>query len=117
MESTQFYLRLKHLIHSLDEKEELAELDLVSLRMLEILTLQHIENKPMTVTEVMALQTLGSPATLHRKLDGLRDAGYVESFSLPNDKRTKYLKPCAKAMKHFSALSDLVAHSFQTAGR
>jgi DNA-binding MarR family transcriptional regulator len=117
MESTQFYLRLKHLIHSLDQQRDLAELDLVSMRVLEILALRHLEDKSMTVTEVMAMHTLGSPATLHRKLDALRESGYVESFSQPHDKRTKYLKPCTKAMNHFRALSNLVESSLERSGR
>ena len=111
------YLRFLHQMHRTTTMGRLVDLEPVCNRLLDEIAIEDHCSSPLTVTALMGLSHIASPATLHRKLDGLRDAGYVESFSLPNDKRTKYLKPCAKAMKHFSALSDLVAHSLQTAGR
>jgi DNA-binding MarR family transcriptional regulator len=113
MDSAQFYLRLKHLIHSIDQDVDLADLDLVSMRILEIASLRYLEKKPMTVSEVMALEDLASPATLHRKLDGLRDAELLLSFNLGADKRTKFLRPSPKAMSHFSKLSNVLELSLQ----
>ena len=117
MNATQFYLRLKNLIHSLDQKEGLAELDLVSMRLLEIIALCAVDDKPMTVSEAMALVDLGSPATLHRKLDTLREAGLIDTQHVGSDRRTKFLHPTDKALAHFETLSSMVSFNLQQPAR
>ncbi len=117
MDSAQFYLRLKHLIHSIDQDVDLADLDLVSMRILEIASLRYLDQKPMTVSEVMALDSLASPATLHRKLDGLRDADLLLPFNMSADKRTKFLRPSPKALSHFTKISNVLELSLQRSDR
>ena len=63
-------------------------------------------NDPLSVTQTMnGFAYLASPATVHRKIDDLLDAGYL-TFSYKGDnRRTKYLVPTDKANKYFDALA------------
>ena len=58
----------------------------------------------MTISDAMALVHIASPATIHRKLDLLRDVGLVDTVYEGNNRRTKFLVPTPKAMSHFSGL-------------
>jgi predicted transcriptional regulator len=63
-------------------------------------------HEALTVTEAMGLSEIGSPATLHRKLDDLRKAGLIEHRYEGEDRRTKYLHPTPKATLHFDKLGE-----------
>ena len=52
----------------------------------------------------MSLATVASPATLHRKLTQLLEAGYVEFRFEAGNRRTKYIHPTRAADKQFDAM-------------
>jgi DNA-binding MarR family transcriptional regulator len=54
----------------------------------------------------MNLGSIASPATLHRKLDALREAGFIEFVFEGKNRRTKYLVPTSNADKYFDKLGD-----------
>ena len=60
----------------------------------------------MTVTEVMALSDIASPATIHRKLDELRELGLIEQVFEGKNRRTKYLVPTKLANIYFEKMSE-----------
>jgi DNA-binding MarR family transcriptional regulator len=66
-------------------------------KLLEIIASRHYENNPITVSEAMRLGVIASPASIHRKLDILREGGLITSLHKDNDRRTQYLKPLTKA--------------------
>ncbi|CAB4122727.1 hypothetical protein UFOVP33_43 [uncultured Caudovirales phage] len=70
-------------------------------------------NDPLTVSEAMGMADIGSPATLHRKLDDLREAGLIEQIQIDGNRRTKYVIPTKKAMTHFERLSTAMVKAMQ----
>ena len=71
--------------------------------LLNLIALAEKNETPMTVTQAMNAG-FASPATLHRKLDMLRDFGYVKITFKGKNKRTKYLALAPRAIKYFSSL-------------
>ena len=71
-------------------------------------TSQHLAEKPLSVTHAMALKKLASPATLHRKIDALREAGLIEQIFVGKNRRTKYLVPTKDTHAYFAKLSKAI---------
>ena len=63
----------------------------------------------MTVSQAMGLTALGSQTTLHRRLDALREAGFIEQVFQGPDRRIKYLIPTAAAQAYFSKMDTAFA--------
>lgn len=59
----------------------------------------------LTVTEAMSLVDLASSATLHRKIENLRKAGWITLEYKGEDRRTKYLEPTEKAWSEYVKLN------------
>ena len=104
MTNSTAYIRFINLTHAVNSEFEGAGIDLLSLRLLEAIAIAHSEGSALTVTDAMALNTLASPATMHRKLTNLLDARLIEQVFVGNNRRTKYLVPTAQASKYFEQL-------------
>ena len=65
----------------------------------------------LTVTKVMALTAIASPATIHRRLDMLIDSGYVAHAFKAQDRRTKLLITTSKCSNYFKDLEKCLLHS------
>lgn len=61
------------------------------------IAVRNLEGKTITVTEAMTISTIASPATIHRKLDELRDVGLIEQIFEGKNRRTKFLVPTKTA--------------------
>jgi DNA-binding MarR family transcriptional regulator len=81
--------------------------------LLENVALRHFENRAYTVSEALALQHMGSPATLHKRLKRLRTWGLLRYEQHPEDHRTKYLQATPLAMAHFERLGDAMRQVMQ----
>jgi DNA-binding MarR family transcriptional regulator len=101
MKSNQIYLRFLSLLHAIENSDELPPMDLESKRLLEVIAIRFNELKPLTVTDAMALNHIASPATLHRKLDQLREMGMIDTFFEGSNRRTKFMVPTATALRYF----------------
>jgi DNA-binding MarR family transcriptional regulator len=102
----EHYLRFLALAQTISAPTGNAEpVDLLSQKLLEVIALRHNQGEAMTVTDAMSLHKIASPATLHRKLDQLREAGLIEQTFNGDNRRTKYLVPTKLADQHFSNLS------------
>lgn len=66
---------------------------------------------PLTVREAMAISYLGSPATLHKRIAGLRDLKLVHVVHLSGNMRTKYLQPTDSGLKYIEMLAHCLAHT------
>ena len=53
------------------------------------------------INEAIALEDLGSPATLHKRITRLRQKDLLMTFNQPEDKRAKYLIPTDKTIAMF----------------
>ena len=104
MSSRQLYIRFLDLLHALEGGTRAADLDLEARKLLEVIAVRYEQKNPLTVTEAMALAHIASPATIHRKLDQLRQAGLVDANTEGNNRRTKYLIPTQQAHDYFERI-------------
>ncbi|MFM8590249.1 MAG: hypothetical protein ACKOBA_08860, partial [Limnohabitans sp.] len=71
---------------------------------LEAIVIRWHEGQPMTVREAISLTTLGSPATLHKRITRLRSKDLLTTTSQTGDRRAKYLVPTGRALAYFGDL-------------
>ena len=99
------YLRFLNLMEALDT----LGVDGSCRRLLEIIAIAHTNGQPLTVSQAMKLHQLASPATIHRKLQQLIDAGLVQQSAFALNRRTKLLAPTAKADHYFRQVGRLIS--------
>ena len=88
----KLYLRFLRIARDVDvQKTPVKNIDSTALLLLNEIAVQHHEGKNITVTQAMLLSNIASPATVHRKLDELREAGLIEQVFEGKNRRTKYL--------------------------
>jgi len=106
------YLSFLALRESLQiESGGLAALDPEAKVLLEIIAVQHSQGSPMKVMDAMRLSALASPATIHRKLSQLAQAGLIEMTHQGDNRRKKFLIPTALAEKYFAQAGDVMAQA------
>ncbi len=108
MKNQHIYIKFLTLLHAIEGKGELPELDLDAKRLLEVIAVQHSQDKAMTVSDAMALNHIASPATIHRKLDLLREIGMIDTVFQGTNRRTKFLVPTELAEAYFNRVSDVM---------
>lgn len=106
---TDIYLQFLAHLDTLTIKEKIRNIDPVSIRLLEEITVKHYENSSMTVGQSMALKQIASPATIHRKIEKLKSLGYIELECMNNDNRTKYVIPTSITHAYYEKLSNVMA--------
>lgn len=99
--SNSVYLRFLTLLHNIEGKGEFHSLDLNAKKLLETIAVQHFQGKSLTVTEAMTMSHIASPATIHRKLNTLREIGMIETLHEGTNRRTKFLVPTSQANRYF----------------
>jgi DNA-binding MarR family transcriptional regulator len=104
MSKPSTYLRFIALAHAIEDGFRSQDIDLTAQRLLEVVALAAADGQPLTVTEAMSLAKVASPATLHRKLTQLLEAGYVEFRFEAGNRRTKYIHPTKATDKKFDAM-------------
>ncbi len=102
------YLRFLSLAHAL-EGAPVSGVDETAKHLLQLIVLRHGQGKPLTVTDAMALTSVASPATIHRKLDALKKAGFVTQTYDGGNRRTKYLTPTHEADLYFDKLGQVMS--------
>ncbi len=105
MESQHIYIKFLTLLHAIEGKGELPELEMDAKRLLEVIAVQHSLGKAMTVSDAMGLSHIASPATIHRKLDLLREIGMIDTVFEGTNRRTKFLVPTEMADAYFNRVS------------
>ena len=115
MTTQQIYMRFLNLIHALDGDVNAPHMDLDAKKLLEVVSVQHNLGKPLTVTDAMALQHIASPATIHRKLDVLRELGMIDTVFEGKNRRTKYLVPTKAASDYFANMGKAVQQAIASA--
>ena len=102
MDGKLVYMQFLKLLHTLEGQEtSSASMDLDARKLLEVIAVRFDQKKPLTVTEAMALNHIASPATIHRKLDQLRELDMIETVFEGKNRRTKYLIPTENAHVFF----------------
>lgn len=104
------YLRFLRLARALNQNKNIVkDVDATAMLLLNEIAIQHLDDKPMTVTEAMTLSSIASPATIHRKLDELREAGLIEQIFEGTNRRTKFLIPTKLANAYFDKMSEAMS--------
>ena len=97
------YLRFKGLANAV-QKGNGTDIDPIALQMLEAITSAHAADNSMRVSDVLELSELASYVTLHKKLEQLKQQGYVEVEQREGDHRSRYIVPSANAILLFDEL-------------
>lgn len=77
-------------------------------RLLELIALRQASGNAITVSEAMESAWIASPATIHRKLDALRESGLIASVFQGANRRTKYLVSTKATDEYFHKLGHLL---------
>ncbi len=104
MPAKHLYLRFLNIVHALEGGKNAPAMDLDAKKLLEVIFVRYADDKPMTVTDAMALSHIASPATIHRKLDQLRELGMIDTAFEGKNRRTKYLVPTQTAHDYFESI-------------
>jgi hypothetical protein len=108
----KLYLRFLRIAREVDvQKTPVKNIDSTALLLLNEIAVQQHEGKNITVTQAMLLSNIASPATVHRKLDELRDAGLIEQVFEGKNRRTKYLIPTKEADSYFAKMSKAITNA------
>jgi len=109
------YIKFLSLAHAVDRSSmHVSQADETSKQLLGVIATRHSEGKTMSVTEAMALRSIASQATIHRKLDDLREAGLIELVFHGKNRRTKYIVPTDAANKYFSEIGSAIKNACET---
>ncbi len=74
------------------------------IQLLQAVALSHFEGQAFTVKQALKLKDLGSPATLHKRIQHLRKGGFLSIEKKDTDHRSKYLVATPLAIQHFECL-------------
>ena len=84
------------------------DVDLKAQRLMELIAIHNEIGQPMNVGEAMALDKLGSPACLHRKINDLRIAGLIQMIYKENNRRTKYIIPTDTTNEYLKIMGNML---------
>ena len=104
MPLAEAYFRFLQLAQTFQASSPASALDANERALLEAVALRWFEDRPMTVREAIALDYLGSPATLHKRISRLRQKDMLVAFNQEGDRRAKYLIPSEKTLFQFAEL-------------
>ena len=100
-------MRFLALCHAFDKKDGLP-VDVESTRLLESIALAEHEENSLSVTQLMGLNEIASPATLHRKMVLLIKANLIELRFEDGNQRTKHIYTTSLAKKFFAKRASLL---------
>ena len=98
------YLRYLSLKEAITGLPTLAALDPLEERILGLIARKAHEASRLSVRDVMSVEGLGSPATIHSRLKSLRKKGWIR-LADTEDARRKQVVLSPAALKHFEKLS------------
>jgi DNA-binding MarR family transcriptional regulator len=95
-------------INARDQINHRYGIDSKSCALLRVILQAFVNDRPITVSNVIALRHIASPVTLHQGIKHLMSKKLITTKSDPKDGRLKYLVPTNKATKLYGELSALV---------
>jgi DNA-binding MarR family transcriptional regulator len=106
------YLRFLHQMHRTTKMGRLVDLEPVCSRLLDEIAIEDHSSSPLTVTALMGLSHIASPATLHRKMQSLIKEGLIELSTDAHNKRSKFVVLSKKGQRLYQTLSTLMADAY-----
>lgn len=107
-QQTNHYLRFLHQVHRMTVKGRLSNIEPVCSRLLDEIALADKSQEPLTVTGLMGLSHIASPATLHRKMQVLLKDGFIELTVDTQNKRSKFVMLSKKGVRRYELLSSVM---------
>ncbi len=104
------YLRFLNLAEAL---RGLPSLDPLEERILSLVARKAQEASRLSVRDIMAIDSLGSPATIHGRLKSMREKGWIE-LADTEDARRKRVALTSAALRHFDKLSTCMVQAAKT---
>ena len=108
MKKLNNYLKFLALTYDLNGSRYDINVDPIALELLKLIFIHSAVNAPLSISNAMQKHTLGSPATLHRKIRKLHQANLIELTHMGNNKRTKYIILSKKAENYFIKVSSIM---------
>ena len=102
------YTKFLTLKDRLDQSKFQLNINLTAIKLLQAIAIHDAKRSTLTVGEAMQLKTLGSAATIHRKIDDLLNNELIQIKFLGTNRRKKYLVPSKKTIAYFAMLSELM---------
>ena len=109
------YLRFLLQVHRMTVKGRLIDLEPVCNRLLDEIAIECKAGSPLTVTGLMGLSHIASPATLHRKMQLLLGEGLIDLEVDSDNKRSKFVLLSKKGQRRYDLLSTLMTDTCATA--
>ena len=107
--AAQAYLHFLQLSSGFVQMPALEGFDANHKALFESVALSWYLGKPITVRETIGQSALGSPATLHKRLQRLIDQKLLSAQSFGKDRRTKFVQPTEKGLAFLNWLGQLQA--------
>ncbi len=98
------YLRFLQLMDAVETLPGMPEFDANEKALFDAVVLRWSQGQPMTVREAIGLSELGSPATLHKRLQRVIGKDLLVAYHEGQDRRTKFLKPSDKGLAYIEWL-------------
>lgn len=105
------YLQFLRQVHHVTRKGRLSDLEPVCSRLLDEIAIEDHAGSPLTVTALMSLSPIASPATLHRKMQRLLEQGLIDLVVDADNKRSKLVVLSKKGRRHYELLSTLMGEA------
>jgi hypothetical protein len=102
---TSAYLRFLQLVTTIDALPGLQDFDANERALFDTVVLHWSQGNPLSIRAAIGQETLGSPATLHKRLQRLIAKELLITQHQGTDKRTKFLAPSDKGLVYIEWLS------------
>jgi DNA-binding MarR family transcriptional regulator len=107
---SEIYLQFLELAAAIKNVPSTDDLDAIDLQILGELVLYWRKGEPLKVKDAIALDTIASPATLHKRIRKLRDLGYLDAQKSEKNFRSKVLVPTDLAINHYNKLGEILVN-------
>ena len=101
-ELVALYLRYRSLIDSLRALPHATQVSEELEPLLITITQAWHEGAPFPVRKLLIREALGSPATIHKRIHQLHEAGLVSLEAVASDARIKLVVPTEQALRHLA---------------
>ena len=101
------YFRFNKLLETMEQGPSFPKLDDIERKLLNSIAQASLDGKPFLISDVIFANSIGSPATLSRRLTNLVNKELIV-YSSGGDNRKKFLELTPKSRKYFAKLDDLM---------
>ena len=96
------YLRFRTLLDSINGLPDASAITPELETLLAVIGTAWQADKPLAVRKLLIREELGSPATIHKRIHLLKDAGFVSFEGQEGDSRVRLVVPTEQALRYFA---------------